>query len=143
MMGVMPGVYASELSITPFGVANPVAITITFRDSTGVSLVGLASDDNRDLTCGTGISAPYAAGTPFSLGGASPRVAYFNGYVPWIANDLELCLYSTRGTITLDGVFTDKGECGSLSGCYSYTCDELGGSITGITQITPFTATCA
>jgi hypothetical protein len=135
-------VYASELSIMPFGVANAVAITITFTNSVGVRRIGFISDDAPQLTCGPGINADYLGGTDFALGGISPRVAYFNGYLPAIANDLELCLHTTTGTIALDGIVTDQGLCPAVTGCYSYTCDQVGGVITGITPRYPFTANC-
>ena len=137
-LSATPSVYASELSMTPFGVANAVAITITFTNSTGVTAMGFRSAP--DMSCGGGVNASYSGGAVFPLGAAPTKVAYFNGFLPYIANNL--CLSTTGGTIALGGVFTERGECTAYAGCYSYTCDNVGGIITGITTITPFTATC-
>ena len=143
-LSVTPSVYASELGMMPLGVANAVRLDISFTNSTGVTRMGLSSDDDPALTCGNRITSDYLGGPPFALGALSPRVAYFNGHLPWIAAALELCLHTTSGTIAMDGILTELGAC-SLPinpGCYSYTCDHVGGTITGITQIYPFTATC-
>lgn len=136
-LSATPSVYASELSMTPFGVANAVRLDISFTLSTGVTDMGFSSAS--DQSCGNEINASYQGGTPFALGAPSPRVAYFNGHLPWIT--AVLCV-STSGTIALDGIVTDQGLCPVVTGCYSYTCDQVGGIITGITPITPFTATC-
>lgn len=132
-----PSLYASELSMTPFGVANAVRLDISFTLSTGVTHMGFSSAS--DQSCGNEINASYLGGPAFALGAPSPRVTYFNGHLPWIATDL--CV-STSGTIALDGIITDQGPCPAFTGCYSYTCDQVGGTITGITPIHPFTATC-
>lgn len=134
--------YASELSMTPFEVPNAVRLDISFTLSTGVTHMGFSSSSAPELDCGNAINASYLGGPAFALGATSPRVAYFNGHLPWIAADLELCLNTTSGTIALDGIVTDQGLCPVVTGCYSYTCDHVGGIITGITPITPFTATC-
>lgn len=136
-LSATPSVYASELSMTPFGVANAVRLEISFTNSTGVTNMGFSSAS--DQSCGNEINASYLGGTAFTLGASSPRVAYFNGHLPFLATDL--CL-NTSGTIALDGIVTDQGSCPVVTGCYSYTCDQAGGSITGIALITPFTATC-
>jgi hypothetical protein len=139
-LSATPSVYASELSITPLAVANAVRIDISFTNSTGVTQMGFRSA--TDGICTNGINASYVGGPDFALGGSSPRVAYFNGHLPAIANALELCVGTTSGTIALDGVVTNRGLCSNVTGCYSYTCDQVGGIITGITPIDPFTATC-
>ena len=136
-LSATPSVYASELSMTPFGVANAVRLDISFRNSTVVTDMGFTSA--RDQSCSNEMNASYQGGAGFALGVVSPRPVYFNGYLPAIAADL--CV-STSGTIALDGVVTDRGQCGVITGCYSYTCDRVGGFITGITPITPFTASC-
>ena len=137
-LSAMPRVYASELSMTPFGVANPVRLEISFTVSTGVTHMGFSSA--YDQSCGTDIAVPgYTVGPAFALGATSPRVAYFNGHLPFLANDL--CI-STSGTIALDGIRTNLGACPAYAGCYSYTCDQIGGIITSITPMVPFTATC-
>jgi hypothetical protein len=99
----------------------------------------------KDLNCGPELATPgYTLGPPFfPLGTPTQRVAYFNGHLPFLATQLELCGETDSGTIALDGVVTDRGQCEAHAGCYSYTCDQSGGIITGITQIIPFTATCA
>lgn len=139
VLSAMPSVYANNLSMTPLGVENPVEITISFTNSTSVVNMGFSSAD--DAGCSVQAAVFYIGGTPFPLGAAPPRVAYFNGYLPRYAADL--CLATTGGTIALDGVVTDQGLCSSHTGCYEYTCDRVGGSITSITPKTPFTATCA
>ena len=138
-----PSVYAIELSMTPLGVANAVRIDISFTSSSNVTSMGFTSE--TDQSCGAALTSEYTGPplAPFALGGTSPRVAYFNGHLPAIAGILELCGTTTSGTIGLDGVVTNLGLCTSHQGCYSYTCDRVGGIITGITLITPFTATCA
>ncbi len=141
-LSATPSVYASELSMTPIGVANAVRLDISFTLSTGVTRIGFTSDDDPLLTCGNRISADYLGGPAFALGALSPRVAYFNGHLPAIATDLELCVHTNSGTIALDGILTDGVPCTAFTGCYSYTCNQVGGIITGITTITPFTATC-
>jgi hypothetical protein len=141
-LSVTSSVYAGELSMTPFGVANPVRIEITFTTATDVTQIGFASDDAPELTCGARMVSSYSTGPAFALGATSPRVAYFNGYLPALAGELELCVHTNTGTISLDGVITDHGQCPAQAGCYSYTCDSIGGNITSITPITPFTATC-
>jgi hypothetical protein len=140
-LSAAPSMYASELSMAPFGVANPVAITITFTNSTGVTEIGFGSAP--DMSCGPALTSPYTGGPAFALGASSPRVAYFNGYLPALAGQLDFCGTTTSGTISLDGVLTDQGLCPAHTGCYSYTCDFIGGSLTSITPIIPFTATCA
>ena len=139
-LSATPSVYASELSMMPLGVANAVRLEISFTNSTSVTNMGFSSAS--DQSCGNEINASYVGGPAFALGVASPRVAYFNGHLPSIAADLELCVNTTSGTIALDGLVTDQGQCPVFTGCYSYTCNQVGGSITGITPITPFTATC-
>lgn len=139
VLSATPSVYANNLSMTPFGVANPVQITISFTNSTNVVDMGFTSAD--DAGCGAQVAVSYTGGTPFPLGAAPTRVAYFNGHLPKYAADL--CLATTGGTIALDGVITNLGACPAHAGCYSYTCDHVGGSITSITPIIPFTATCA
>lgn len=141
-LSATPSMYASELSMAPFGVANAVPLEISFVNSTGVTRIGFTSDDDPALTCGNRISADYLGGPAFALGALSPRVTYFNGHLPSIAADLNLCVDTTSGTIALDGILTDGVPCVAFTGCYSYTCDQVGGTITGITPITPFTATC-
>lgn len=144
VLSATPSVYATNLSMTPFGVENPVQITISFTNSTVVMGMGFGS--SADLSCGSSgfqVAVSYTGGPPFALGAASPRVAYFNGHLPRYASDL--CLVTSGGTIALDGVVTDQGLCPAAAGCYRYTCDFVGpgASITSITPITPFTATCA
>jgi len=141
MLSATPSVYATNLSITPFGVQNPVQITISFTNSTVVKHIGFTSSSSDN--CDAGMAVSYGTGNPpfFPLGATSPRVAYFNGHLPATAADL--CLATSGGTIALDGVVTDQGLCPTKTGCYSYTCNEIGGQITSITPITPFTATCA
>lgn len=130
--------YANSISMTPFGVANAVRLDISFTLSTTVVNVGFSSAS--DGSCGPEIVDSYSGDPTFALGATSPRAVYFNGYLPYLAN--TLCLVTSGGTIALDGVVTDRGLCPAHTGCYSYTCDAVGGSITGITPITPFTATC-
>ena len=144
-LGATPSVYANELSMTPFGVANAVAITITFTNSTGVTDMGFRSAP--DMSCGNEINASYQGGASFPLGTPPTKVAYFNGFLLNIANDLELCLSTTGGTISLDGVVTEDvlhntHQCSSYTGCYSYTCNYINGNITSITSLVAFTATC-
>lgn len=141
VLSAMGSVYASELSMTPFGVANAVAITITFTNSTSVTEIGFGSAP--DMSCGPALTSPYTGGSDFALGAPPTKTAYFNGYLPALAGQLDFCTTTTSGTISLDGVLTDLGLCSAHAGCYSYTCDSIGGSITSITPITPFTATCA
>ncbi len=142
-LSAAPSMYASELSMMPFGVANPVQIDITFSTSSGVTLMGLASDDDPALTCGSKISAPYLGGPAFALGAPPTKTAYFNGFLPATAADIELCVHTASGTIALDGIETERGDCIALTGCYSYACDRVGGSVTSITVLIPFTATCS
>ena len=130
-------VYASALSMTPLGVANAVRLDISFTNSTLVNRMGFRTTSQQDCTAEN--RADYSTGNSFALVAPPLRPVYFNGYLPAIANDL--CV-STSGTIALDGVVTDQGLCSVVTGCYSYTCDQVGGIITGITPITPFTATC-
>lgn len=139
VLSATPSVYASDLSMTSFGVANAVQLNISFTLSTEVVNIGFSSASGND--CSAEITGSYLGGTAFALGATSPRVAYFNGHLPYLAADL--CLATSGGTIALDGVVTDQGLCAAHTGCYSYTCDTIGGSITSITPITPFTATCA
>lgn len=138
-LSATPSVYASELSMTPFGVANAVRIDISFTNSTHVIDMGFSSAD--DASCGNGVAVSYSGGTAFAL--PLTGVVYFNGYLPNFAADL--CLATTGGTIALDGVTTNLGPCTFHAGCYSYTCDIIGGNITSITPLVPpvpFTATC-
>lgn len=135
-LSATPSVYASELSMTPFGVANAVQLDISFTNSTHVIDMGFASTD--DASCGAQVAVSYSGGTAFAL--PPTGVVYFNGYLPRYAGDL--CVATTGGTIALDGVTTNLGACTAYAGCYSYTCDQVGGIITGITPIIPFTATC-
>lgn len=141
VLSATASVYASELSMTPFGVANAVAITITFTNSTGVTEMGFGSAP--DMSCGPALTSPYTGGPAFALGAPPTKTAYFNGYLPALAGQLDFCGTTTSGTISLDGVLTDQGLCPAHTGCYSYTCNAVGGSITSITPIIPFTATCA
>ncbi len=138
-LSAAPSMYASELSMMPFGVANPVRVDISFSTSKYVTNMGFLSA--ADASCGAEVAVSYSGGTAFPLGATSPRAAYFNGYLPRYAEDL--CLATTGGTIALDGVVTDRGLCPVVTGCYFYTCDSVGGNITSITTITPFTATCS
>lgn len=136
-LSATPNVYARELSMIP----HPIAITISFTNATTVTDMGFTSAS--DLSCGPEVTASYSGGTPFSLGATSPRVAYFNGHLPAIAD--QLCLIQIGGTIGLDGIVTDQGPCSGYSGCYLYRCDAVGGSITDITPLDPaqpFAATC-
>ncbi len=138
VLSATPSVYASDLSTTPSRVPNAVRLDITFTNSTGVTSIGFSSSSGQD--CGNEINASYTGGTAFALGATSPRAACFNGHLPLIAADL--CV-ATSGTIALDGIVTNLGLCASVAGCYSYTCNMVGGVITGMTPITPFTATCS
>lgn len=147
-LSATPSVYASELSMTPFGVANAVRIDISFTNSTHVRDMGFTSAPPGE-DCGPNIAVSYAGGTLFALGAASPRAAYFNGHLPHFAADLELCTITNHngGTIALDGVNTDLGLCTSHTGCYSYTCVAVPGepvtyTIATMTTIHLFTATC-
>jgi len=136
-LSATPSVYGSDLSMTSFRVPNEVRLDISFTNSTVVTDVGFSSSSQQD--CGPEIVVSYTGGTTFPLGASSPRAAFFNGHLPGHAADL--CV-GTSGTIALDGIITNLGACPVFAGCYSYTCDHVGGSITGITPITPFTATC-
>jgi hypothetical protein len=134
-LSAAPSMYASELSMMPFGVANPVRVDISFTTSTHVIDMGFSSAD--DASCGPQVAVSYSGGTAFAL--PPTGVVYFNGYLPRYA--VDLCVATTGGTIALDGMHTNVGVC-AVAGCYSYTCDFIGGNITSITPITPFTAAC-
>jgi len=110
--------------------------------------MGFSSSSDPEAPCGNGIAVSYIGGIAFPLvhtgptGTQSTQVVYFNGYLPAMATDLELCTDTiSSGTIALDGVTTDQGLCPAHAGCYSYTCDAEH-EVNSITEIDPFTATC-